>query len=95
MVDGKTTITLIPNLESTAQLILRLPTFEQLKRGAAARGHVRHLVLGAPLGAAGCRVAAANNGGGALLGHLHNQVHYCLGAAGELLKLKHAARSEG
>ena len=51
------------------------------------------LVLGAPLGTAGGRVATADDGGG-LAGAGDDGVHQLLGAVGEFLELEDAGRSK-
>jgi hypothetical protein len=54
---------------------------------------VADLVLGAPLGAAGGRVAAADDGRG-LARASHHGVHQLLGAVGKLLELEDARGSK-
>lgn len=68
-------------------------TFQQLERSTSSCGHVRNLVFGAPLGAAGGSVASSNDRDGPTGGRIDYGVHHQLGTRGELLKLKYAARA--
>ena len=66
---------------------------EELERGTAARGAVRHLVLRLVLLARGRGVAATDHRHRALARHVHDLVHHLRGALGEAVHLENPHRA--